>query len=603
MLFLKRPKINKKYIIMLTIIFVLVLIISFYSYTLISKNRTVDQIEKNYTNIKKIIDEKLDHLLEYSIQISKKETIQKFILNKDASSISGTLNEEMAKEDIQTMLVTNSSGEVITRVPSKIRKGDNAFITYTFGRQALKEGEVKTFDYGKDVPLLMVGGKLIKENNQIIGAIFSGQKMDNEYAQYLKENELDKSNEIIFYTEKKGIVASSFENEKMKQPLSSYYNNDTYDLKNQIEVIRGINILGKQYISKAIKLYNPEGETIGSIIIFHGYNFSIINLLLSIFNALFLSGLLFLYFKHIKNGSMNKKVYLLLIIVALSSCIVIFMINKLVFENKDFPRKELNGKKYTIYNSTISLNPDFDVIYNDTPHTISIEIDSGGEAINAIESILKFDPQKIQIRNVIYTRSICDSNKFIEKEIDNNKGLLSIACIIPSPGFLGYSGLLADVVIEKNKNFPIGEAIIEFDKQKTKILANDGLGTNVLRKSNGGYYVIINNENIAYQNYLTIYSYTHPNQYTWYNQSNIHLNWLSENSKYNNFLYKLDQNPFTSPTRGKITMNKEINLKVYEDGIYYFHLGRLGDKNEIDLVSHFKINVDSSPPRLINYKL
>ncbi len=150
----------------------------------------------------------------------------------------------------------------------------------------------------------------------------------------------------------------------------------------------------------------------------------------------------------------------------------------------------------------------------------------------------------------------------------------------------------------------VGETTIEFDREKTKILANDGLNTNVLRKVNDGYYTIINNEGIYNeQDYLLIYSHTHPNQYTWYSNNNIHLSWLTQNTKYNKFVYKLDQNAFTSPMGGRIITDTSINLRTYEDGIYYFHLGRITDKNEMDLINHFRIKIDTSPPSLliVNY--
>ncbi len=413
--FSKKSKLCKKCLINLIILFVLILTISFCAYNFISKERTINKIEKHHSVIKKVLVEKLDYLLENSIKISKNENIKKFISNHDATSLLNKLSEEIKQNNIQTMLIADKLGEAITRIPASIQRGDNVFIINSFGRQLVKDEEIKVFDGGLTRPLLMVGGKLIKENNQIEGAIFSGQSLDDEYAQYLKDNKLHKNDNIIFYSNEKGIVGSTFKDEKIKKLLYSYYNTETYNPNDEPEKIKGINILGNRYLFKSIKLFNPENKYIGSIIISHKYNLSLINLLLSLFTAILLSGLVFYYFKRVKKISINKKYYLLIAIIIVSSCLTIFIINKFIFESSNFPKIEINNNKYIIYNSTISLKPDFDLVYNGIPHTISIEINSGGEAINAIESVLKYDPQKIQIRDVIYSRSICDEDKFIEK--------------------------------------------------------------------------------------------------------------------------------------------------------------------------------------------
>ncbi len=604
MLFFKKVKVNKKHSIILTIILIFVLVFSFRIYTTISRRITLQGIEKHHSEINQLINKKFDELLDYSINKSQDENIKKFIIEKDVLSILGELNEDIIENNIQTLLITDNMGQALTRVPASLKRGDNIFAINSFGRHLIKDEEIKVFDYGREIPLLMISGKLIKENNQNKGAIFSGQKLDTKYAEHIKKELLHKSCELIFYSNKEGLIASTFKDEKVMEKLSSYYNTEFYDSENETEEIRGLTVLGRHYLSKSIKLYDSENKYLGDIIIFHKYNLSLLNITLSLITTLILLFLFMCYFRCTKKIKLKKTHYLHLLLFSAFFFMLIFIINKFFFEKINFPEIEINNDVYTIYNSTISLNPDFDLIYDGRPHTISIQINSGGEAINAIEAVLRYDPKKIQIKNTTYSKSICDKNMFLEKRIDNANGVLSIACMIPSPGFFGSTGTLVDITFEASRDFLVGETVIEFDKNKTKILANDGLATNVLRKTNNGYYTIINNDKIDnYQDYLVIYSHTHPNQYNWYNNNQINLSWITKEEKYNKFIYKLDKNPFSSPTGGQITMNKSVDLKTYEDGTYYFHLGRISSKNEIDLVNHFKINVDISPPELliVNY--
>ncbi|MEJ0021985.1 MAG: hypothetical protein WDN47_05475 [Candidatus Doudnabacteria bacterium] len=108
---------------------------------------------------------------------------------------------------------------------------------------------------------------------------------------------------------------------------------------------------------------------------------------------------------------------------------------------------------------------------------INIVADSGDQPINAVAAIINYDPAKVNIRGLDFTQSFCQL--FIEKNIDTQKGQIRILCGKSNPGLLG-SGIVGSIRLAKA--YP--NAQFKFDA-KTQVLANDGLGTNVLGTTQG----------------------------------------------------------------------------------------------------------------------
>jgi hypothetical protein len=103
---------------------------------------------------------------------------------------------------------------------------------------------------------------------------------------------------------------------------------------------------------------------------------------------------------------------------------------------------------------------------------INIVVDSGDQSINAVGVIIDYDPAKAKIRDLDFTQSFCEL--FIEKIIDTRKGQIRILCGKPNPGLLGL-GIVGSIRL--TKIYP--NAQFNFNSE-TQVLANDGLGTNVL---------------------------------------------------------------------------------------------------------------------------
>lgn len=104
--------------------------------------------------------------------------------------------------------------------------------------------------------------------------------------------------------------------------------------------------------------------------------------------------------------------------------------------------------------------------------SIPISIDTKGRTINAAEIYLTFDPSLIKIESVSKEGSFFQLWIKDEPRFSNEKGEVSFAGGLPTPGFKGKGqvGLVTLRLLEAQ------ETKLTFES-KTRILLNDGLGT------------------------------------------------------------------------------------------------------------------------------
>ena len=110
----------------------------------------------------------------------------------------------------------------------------------------------------------------------------------------------------------------------------------------------------------------------------------------------------------------------------------------------------------------------------ETNQEISVPLKlSSSETMNAAEFFFSFPTDLVEVVSIdtIYSLWVTGSPKF-----DNITGTLSFEGGLPTPGFSGDNGLIATVVF-RTKNAGSGE--ITIDTEKSRVLANDGLGTNI----------------------------------------------------------------------------------------------------------------------------
>ena len=99
---------------------------------------------------------------------------------------------------------------------------------------------------------------------------------------------------------------------------------------------------------------------------------------------------------------------------------------------------------------------------------VSVLVDTGGEAINAVEADLTFPSAMLEVTGVDAT-----AGSFlllvVEKSFDNTSGRVRIAGGVPSPGFTGGAGKVATITFRAKT---AGWATVTFDGT-SKLMRND----------------------------------------------------------------------------------------------------------------------------------
>jgi hypothetical protein len=104
---------------------------------------------------------------------------------------------------------------------------------------------------------------------------------------------------------------------------------------------------------------------------------------------------------------------------------------------------------------------------------IPVEINTAGESINAAV-YLKFDSNNLEVISLYKDDSIFELWVTDEPKYSNEKGEISFAGGLPTPGFSGI-GQIGVIGLQAKKQ---GDFTIEFDK-KSRALLNDGYGTEI----------------------------------------------------------------------------------------------------------------------------
>lgn len=110
--------------------------------------------------------------------------------------------------------------------------------------------------------------------------------------------------------------------------------------------------------------------------------------------------------------------------------------------------------------------------------TVKIMLNPGGQAVNAIGTIISFPAEILAINSINKDGSACEF--FIDEEIDNNSGQLKFSCGTPTPG-IEKESQLAQIIFTKKKS---GWATLSFNDD-SMVLANDGYSTNILKMLRG----------------------------------------------------------------------------------------------------------------------
>ena len=527
----------------------------------------------------------LAHLKREGDALAKSETLKDFLMAGDHKSLLDFLQTERAKRSIGLMGVADRDGVIIGRTKSFGKVGDNSFLISPIGRRVAQGQSAESIEapIGFDPrQIFLTTGRPIFKGDKMIGGLFANYLTDDQYAISFRDKYLPAGVEVIFYNKEAGLYGSSFIDQKTKQLLESYFNIGTDWIK---EGVSGKTVsFGESnfYLVGNIVFPGLEQSPGGALLFIPRYDISF-NTSLTI--SLLTLGIFFALavWHHLRSRG-EERGWRYIIFISLTGLLV-FALSFLALQFKNSGYFRLTHIPYTLYNSTLRLQPDFGVYDLNFEQTFLVVVDTGDEPINAVSFGLVFDPLAVRVISVEPIEESCSYT--LEKVISQEDGTVDFSCVL-----LAQNGGRESLPIVKIITTPLrsGTFNLTFDELKTKVLANDGLGTDVLRMSQGGSYQAIPFEPTN-KDGIVIFSPTHPNQSRWYNLSTTRLVFRGEGEVY---AYSLDNNPLTIPSLAETVLGEEIVLPLPGDGVFYFHLKSI----ESDEVAHYRLQVDKTPPTI-----
>ena len=235
--------------------------------------------------------------------------------------------------------------------------------------------------------------------------------------------------------------------------------------------------------------------------------------------------------------------------------------------------------------SSLFLSPSSGSFLVGSTFTVSVFLNTEGNEINAVLAELKFPPEILQITSPTTGNSFI-SEWILPPNYSNEKGIISFRGGIPE-GITTSAGLVSSVTFRAVAS---GIAKIEFRKE-SKVLLNDGKGTDVLTNPISGEYQIL----IPPSEGPKVFSPTHPNPNLWYPDSSPAFSWEKEEGV-TDFSWSFDQNPNSRPDGKSEGFQTMVSFPDIQDGIWYFHL-RQKKKGVWGKTSFVAVRIDISSPQ------
>ncbi len=548
------------------------------------------------------IADDLAYLKKQGDAVAENELVAKYLLAKDSENLITELKKEKDARNIGLMGVADSEGVVIGRTRTSGRRGDNVFLTTPLGRVVANGTSVESVEStsGFDpIQIFLSTGRPIMHQGEMIGALFSNYLADDAYAVRFKKTYLSPGTEILFYRKGVGIYGDSFADPETRNLINSYFNSGSLWLQGENSG-KTISLRdGTFYLVENIIFPGLEQSPGGALLFIPRKDISSVANLTTALVTLFVFIILALCY-HVRFRREEKgwryRVTLLLVSIPIFSAVII----ALYAQNIGFLK--LTHIPYPLYNSTLRLQPEFGIYDTDFEQRFSIVVDTGDENINAVEAGLVFDPSAVTIKALDTANSKC--SYIIENSVDSLLGKAKIACVIIKSGGERGSLTIADVVVVPKHP---GTFTLSFDKENTKVLANDGLGTDVLRTAQSGSYRVDafdaslsttgTTKTKTPARSFVVFSPTHPNESRWYNNDTARFVWKGKSGAV--YKYEFNTSADTIPSSAHTVQNNSVEIPIPGDGIFYFHLQLAAGGP----VAHYRIQRDRTPPSIVAINL
>jgi hypothetical protein len=262
--------------------------------------------------------------------------------------------------------------------------------------------------------------------------------------------------------------------------------------------------------------------------------------------------------------------------------------------------------------ASLYLSPSTGTEILNSKFTVAVKISTGGQSINAGQGTLTYDKSLIKVLSI--AKGSVFSLWTEEPTFSAGAGTINFGGGVPRPGYTGNGGTICVITFQAIK---LGTAAINFSSGD--VLANDGMGTNILSSMGSASFVIspkveapvppVNPtpnqpvptptpapvETAAY-NRPVITSDTHPDQGKWYKEKTADFAWKLPDAA-SGVSVAFDQSAATEPSNISNGLFNSKQYTVDHDGSWFIHVKVKDDKNRWGTPGHFRINVDSTPPK------
>jgi len=235
--------------------------------------------------------------------------------------------------------------------------------------------------------------------------------------------------------------------------------------------------------------------------------------------------------------------------------------------------------------ATLSFSPNQGEYLVDNTFDLSLIVNTGGEAINAVEAFITFPADKLQV----VSPSV--SNSFITvwvagPSFSNTEGKLTFQGGLPTPGVTTSAGIISTV---KFRARGAGKATLKY-QDGSRVLANDGNGTNILTTTAQATLDI----KLPTPAGPIVSSPTHEDPNRWYNNRTAIFNWgpVAGSTEYS---YVFDTSPTTTPDETAEGSAVQLTQTADSGGRWFFHI-RARNSAGWSGTTHFQLKIDSSPP-------
>lgn len=227
-----------------------------------------------------------------------------------------------------------------------------------------------------------------------------------------------------------------------------------------------------------------------------------------------------------------------------------------------------------------------------------VRISTNSQAVNAAQGSIVFDPAKVEVISVSKSGSIF--NLWTQEPVfSNTEGSVNFEGGIPNPGYTGTSGLILTISF-RAKTATTVRGSTDITLVSGAILANDGLGTNIL-SSLGKLTLTIaptTDTNHLQSEIIDgapkVESSTHPDTTKWYSNNNPAFAWALP-ADVTGVSYLITDKATSNPGPKSDGVVSKVSFTGISDGTQYFNI-KFKQGAAWGPIAHYQFNIDTVPP-------